>query len=235
LCTSESNLGLPEVESCLCGSLKEKTQELYRSVQGFFEKHHREQLTMLLATIEGLERQIAQLDQKIRVALKDHHELLERMKEVPGISDIAAHSIISETGETLVDFPTAAAFASWCGLCPGNNQSAGKRRSGRIRVTRNHLKTLMVEVAWAAVKKRGSYYKDKYYRLRGRLGPKKAIVAIAHRILKAIYHIIKDRVPFKDLGENFILEQNRDAKLKYLKKQAKLLGHELIPIPKRLS
>jgi len=235
LCTSKSNLSLTEVESCLCGSLVEKAQELYRSVHGFFREHHRGQLIILLQTIDGLEKQIAKLDRKIREAMRDHQELLKRMKEVPGISDIAAPAILSETGETLADFSTAAAFASWCGLCPGNNESAGKRRSGRIRVTRNHLKTLMVEVAWAAVKKRGSYYKDKFYRLKGRLGPKKAIVAIAHRILKAIYHIIKDGVPFKDLGENFIIEQNRDAKLKYLKKQAKLLGHELIPIPKQLS
>jgi transposase len=235
LCSCESNPSLAQVECCLCGSLTEKAQELHRSVQGFFGKHHRVRLAILLETIDGLERQIGQLDQLIREAMADHEELLDRLKEVPGISDIAAPCAVSELGTSLEDFPTAAAAASWVGLCPGNNQSAGKRRSGRSPVRRNHLKTLMIEVAWAAIKKRGSYYKDKYYRVRGRLGPKKAIVAIAHRIFKAVYHIIKDGVRFKDLGEKWLPEQNKETRLRYLKKQARLLGHELIPSAKQLA
>ena len=86
-----------------------------------------------------------------------------------------------------------------------------------------------IEIAWVAVKKKASYYKDKYYRLRGRLGPKKAIVAIEHRIAKAIYHIIKEGAPFKDLGENYLAAQNKEAKLRYIKKQAQPLGQELVP------
>lgn len=214
LCACESNPSLSDVQSCLCGSLVEKAEELHRSVQGFFQKDHRVRLAMLLETINGLERQIGELDQLIREAMRDHEALLDRLKEVPGISEIAAPAAIAELGTTLEAFRTAAAGASWAGLCPGNNQSAGKRRSGRSPVRRNHLKTLMIEVAWAAIKKRGSYYKDKYYRLRGRLGPKKAIVAIAHRIFKAVYHIIKDGVRFQDLGERWLPEQNKEARLK---------------------
>ena len=89
---------------------------------------------------------------------------------------------------------------------------------------------MLIEIAWVAVKKRGSYYKDKYYRLRGRIGSKKGIVAIAHRIAKAIYHIIKEGVRFKDLGEKYLAEQNKEAKLRYIKKQAQLLGHDLVPV-----
>jgi transposase len=232
LCACESTPSLPEVLQCLCGSLKEKADELYRSVQGFFEEHHRETLRMLLKTVEDLEVQLISLDERIARALRPHNELLRRLEKVPGIKETASASVLAEAGVTLAAFATAAAFASWIGLCPGNNESAGKRRSGRIKVRCNHLKTLLVEIAWAAVKKKGSYYKDKYYRLKSRLGPKKAIVAIAHRIAKAIYHIIKDGVGFKDLGDKYLAEQNKDAKLRYIKQQAKLLGHELIPLAK---
>ena len=162
--------------------------------------------------------------------MKPHNDLLRMLEQVPGIKETASTSVLAEAGVTLASFATAASFASWIGLCPGNNESAGKRRSGRTRVRNHYLKTLLVEIAWAAVKKKGSYYKDKYYRLRGRLGPKKAIVAIAHRIAKATYHIIKDRVQFKDLGDKWLSEQNKEAKLRYIKQQAKLLGHQLVPV-----
>jgi hypothetical protein len=88
----------------------------------------------------------------------------------------------------------------------------------------------MVEVAWPAIKKKGSYYKAKYYALKARLGPKKAIIAIAHRILKALYHILKHGKPFMDLGEAFLLEKNRASKLRYVRKQASLLGFQLVPV-----
>jgi transposase len=234
LCICESTPSLREVGKCLCGSLTDKVEELHRCVQGFFEDHHRELLKMLLKTIEDLERQVAYLDDRISQGMKPHNDLLRMLEQVPGIKETASTSVIAEAGFSLSAFPTAAAFASWIGLCPGNNESGGKRRSGRTRVKGNHLTTLLVEVAWAAVKKKGSYYKDKYYRLKGRCGPKKAIVAIAHRIAKAIYHIIKDRVPFKDLGDKYLAEQNKEAKLRYIRHQAKLLGHELIPVANQL-
>jgi transposase len=231
LCTCESTPSLSEVEQCLRGSLMEKAEEVHRSVHGFFEQHHRALLKILLKTIEDLEQQLVCLNERVNEAMRPHNELLRRLEKMPGIKRIASTSVVAEAGVTLEAFPTAAAFASWIGLCPGNNESAGKKHSGRTRVKACHLKTLLVEVAWAAVKKKGSYYKDKYYRLRSRGGPKKAIVAIAHRIAKAIYHIIKDRVEFNDLGDKYLTQQNKESKLRYIKQQAKLLGHELIPLP----
>ena len=208
-------------------SLTEKAKELHRAVQGYFEKHHRD---LLLETIETLEKQTAILDHRIAGIMSDQGETLTRLKGIPGISEISAHAILSEIGPTLDNFKNEAALASWAGLCPGNNQSAGKRRNARSRVTKNHLKEIMIEVAWPAIKKKGSYFKAKYYSLRARLGPKKAIVAVAHRILKAVYHVVKDGVPFKDLGEDYLLNLNRESKLKYLRKQASLLGFDLIPV-----
>ena len=234
LCSCESPPGLAQVRKCLHGALRAKSDELHRSVQGFFGDHHRTLLRMTLDTIDVLEGNITFLDQQIAQVMKAHDKLLERFQEVHGIKETAASAVLAEAGATLANFSSAAAFASWIGVCPGNNESAGKRHSGRSRVHCNHLKTLLVEVAWAAIKKKGSYYKDKYYRIRGKLGPKKAIVAIGHRIAKAIYHIIKYGSRYQELGDNYLVEHNKAAKLRYIKKQAELLGHELVPVTNQL-
>jgi transposase len=219
---------LGEVEQCLRGSLKEKRADVYRSIQGFFEEHHRDLLALMLETIEKLESQLKALDQRIIQSMSTYREKINGLDEVPGISDVSAPAVLAEIGPTLEAFPNAGALASWCGLCPGNNQSGGKRFSGKSRVRKNRLKTIMIEIAWPAIKKKGSYYRAKYYALKARLGPKKAIVAVAHRILKAIYHVIKYDTPFKDLGETYLLEKNKDAKIRYLTRQAALLGFELV-------
>ncbi len=228
LTSKDSAPTLCEVEQCLRGSLKEKREEVYRSIQGFFEEHHRDLLALMLETIEKLEAQVETLDLRINQSIKAYREKIDRLEEIPGISDVSGPAILAEIGPTLEAFPNADALASWCGLCPGNNQSGGKRFSGKIRVRKNRLKTIMVEVAWPAIKKKGSYFRAKYYALKARLGPKKAIIAVAHRILKAIYHVIKHDTPFKDLGEAYLFEKNKDAKIRYLSKQAALLGFQLV-------
>ena len=184
---------------------------------------------MLLETITGLESQIAALDRQIRSYMAEHQLLLDRMKKAPGISDVSSCDILAEIGPTLDTFKTDTALVSWSGLCPGNNESAGKRKSGRSHVRKHHLKTIMIEVAWAAIKKKGSYFKDKYYRLKARRGAKKAIVAIAHRILLGIYHVIKDGAEFKDLGEDYLKHRNQSRKILNLRKQAQSLGYDLVP------
>jgi len=225
----DRELTLTDIEACIRGKLKGKEVELFRSIQGFFMGHHRFILKMLLGTIANLEGQIEALEQQIRSLMKNQSDLLERMKKAPGISDVSACDILAEIGPTLDSFPTDKALVSWSGLCPGNNESAGKRKSGRSPVRKHHLKTIMIEVAWAAIKKKGSYFKDKYYRLKARRGAKKAIVAIAHRILLGVYHVIKDGAEFRDLGEDYLTLRNKEKKVLYLQKQALALGFNLIP------
>ncbi|MFC1834365.1 transposase [Thermodesulfobacteriota bacterium] len=154
-----------EVEAALRGSLSNKADPLFKAIQGFFTDHHRKILNSLLRTIEMLESEIKSVNAHMRIIQEQYQNLIDLLVQVPGISLISARAILAETGPTLAAFSTAAAFASWAGLCPGNNESAGKRHSGKTRVKKHWLKTIMVEVAWAAVKKKGSYYKDKYYRL----------------------------------------------------------------------
>ena len=127
------------------------------------------------------------------------------------------------------DFRSMSAFVSWAGLCPGNNESAGKRKSGRNAVRNHPFKTILVQVAWAAIKKKGSYYKAKYYKLKVRRSAKKAIVAIAHRIAKAIYNIIKNGDSYKDLGEDYLSKPTKQRVLKNLMRKANELGMKLVP------
>ena len=229
LVSDRERLTLLDIEGCVRGKLKGKEKELYRSIQGFFSGHHRFILKRLLKTVGMLEEEIAGFDHQIRHLMKDQKELLERMKKAAGISDVSASDILAELGPDLSGFPTDATLASWSGLCPGNNESAGKRKSGRSPVRKHHFKTIMIEVAWAAIKKKGSYFKDKYYRLKARRGAKKAIVAVAHRILLGIYHVIKDGVEFRDLGEDYLTQRNKSQKISHLRRQAQLMGYNLVP------
>lgn len=229
LVSDRKALTLADIQLCVRGKLKGKEEELYRSIQGFFSDHHRFILKRLLETIGMLEAEIEEFDSQIRHLMKDQNALLDRMKKAAGIADVSSCEILAELGPDLTAFPTGEAMVSWAGLCPGNNESAGKRKSGRSPVRKHHLKTIMIEVAWAAVKKKGSYFKDKYYRLKARRGAKKAIVAIAHRILLGIYHVIKDGVEFRDLGEDYLTQRNKSLKLFQLRKQAQSLGFNLVP------
>jgi transposase len=230
LVSGHTDITMKDIENCVRGKLKSKQQELYLSIKGFFTEHHRFLLELFLSTIASLEATILLLDQQIDRYMIDHKELIERLKEVPGISDISARDIIAEIGTTLDAFQNEAALASWCGLCPGNNESANKRKSGKNHTRKNQLKPIMTEVAQAASRTNNTYYKEKFHRLKARRGPKKAIIAIAHRIMKAIFHIIKYGVRYKELGMDYLDKKTKTAKLYRLHKQAESLGFKLIPV-----
>ena len=229
LLEKSAEIGMDEMQSCLRGKLKGKREELFRSIQGFFTDHHRYLLSSLLRTIAVLEGEIEAINDRLYKVMQTREPLVRKLMEVAGISEVSAGAILSEIGPTMDPFRTSAALCSWSGLCPGNNESAGKRHSGRSPVRKHHLKTIMIEVAWAAVKVKGSYYREKYYRLKARRGSRRAIVAIAHRLLKAVYHIIRDGVSFKDLGEEFLNRTGpRGQKIKRIREQAKKLGYRLV-------
>jgi transposase len=230
LCIEGPEVGLEKVEQCAKGSLKSKVTELHRSIQGFFEDHHRFLIMSLMRTITIIETEMAFISERMKAVMQDYDDTITRLDVVPGINELSAQYVLGELGPTLKEFRSSGALASWSGLCPGNNESAGKRKSGRSPVRKHVFKTIMVEIAWAAVKTKGTYYRDKYYRLRTRLGPRKAIVAIAHRILKAIFAIIKDGEEYKELGEDYLSKKNAKNKLNNLKRKAKELGFDLVPV-----
>jgi len=217
------------VFGCTRGRLRGKEEEFFKCIKGFFNEHHRFQLVSILTLIESVEKQIGCVHERLRTLLSDRREKVERLMQVPGISEVAAQAVLSEVGDRLDQFETAASLASWAGLCPGNNESAGKRHSGKSPVKNCQVKTIMIEIAWGAVKKKGSYYREKYYSLRARRGTKKAIVAVAHRILKAIFHILKSDMPYHELGDAYLIQLNTRTREQNLQKQAAKLGYVLVP------
>ena len=229
LLCDESELSLENIRANAKRGLKSKSKELLSSVQGFFEDHHRFQLIGMMEVIASFEKKITEITARLDTLTAGHQDLLDRLDEIPGIDKKSAQSVVSEIGVTLDEFICMGALASWSGLCPGNNESAGKRKSGRTSVRKHPFKTILIEVAWAAIKKKGSYYRAKYFKLKSRRGPKKAIVAIAHRISKAIYNIIKHGDTFKDLGEDYLTAQTKQRSINNIKQRAKQLGYELVP------
>lgn len=228
LLLSGDTIDLEAVKRCTRGKLKKKANELYRSIIGFFTDHHRGILASLMELITFFEKQIAELQQQLKEKTKEHQELINRMVEFPGIAENSAIEVLSESSNDLKEFANAPALCSWAGVCPGNNQSAGKRKSGKSSVKGHPLKTILVEIAWAAVKKKDSYYRDKFHRLKYRRGAKKAIVAIAHKILKALYYVIKDGQHYKEPGVE-ILEQKREKRLHRITRELEQLGMKAVP------
>jgi transposase len=235
LLLKDAPITLGDVEECLRGSLagkdkKRKALALYDAIQGYFTAHERELLQPPLTMISTLENQIAQIDQRLRGLFERYSDLTQRLDEVPGIAEVNAWAILAEVGTDLAAFRTIEAFSSWCGVSPGNHESAGKRKSARSPIRKKMIKTVLIEVAWAAIKRKDSYYRDKYFRLKARLGPKKAIVAVAHRITKALFHIIKHGAVFKDLGKDYLSLFHVDRRYAYLCREAKVIGYQLVPV-----
>jgi transposase len=235
LLLKDAPITLGDVEECLRGNLagkdkKQKALQLHDAIQGYFTVHERQLLQPPLTMISALENQIDLIDHRLKRLFAQYNDLTQRLDEVPGIADVNAWAILAEVGPDLAAFRTVEAFCSWCGVSPGNHESAGKRKSARSPVRKKMIKTVLIEAAWAAIKCKHSYYRDKYFRLKARLGSKKAIVAVAHRIAKALFHIIKHGAEFKDLGKNYLSLLHVERRYAYLCREAKVIGYRLIPV-----
>jgi transposase len=185
------------------GRLHAKREDLEQALEGRFKATHRFIITELLTQIEGVECSIARFDSEIERMCVPFEVAVSHADTVPGIGLKAARAIISEIGSDLANFPTAGHLCAWAGVAPSNNQSAGKTVSRRTRHGNAHLKRLLVEVAHAAVKVKDSYLAAQYHRLAGRRGKRRAIMAVAHTILRALYHMLKDDKDYYELGGNY--------------------------------
>src|SRR6202030_809494 len=155
-----------------------------------------------LDQIDGFDAAIARLDDEVNANVEPFRAAIELLSSIPGISHLSAEVLVSEIGIDMSRFKTEGHLISWAGLCPRNDESAGKRRSNRLRKGAPWLKTTLVQCAWSAVRKKGSYLQAQFLRLKARRGPKKALMAVAASILTAIYHMLKDGTMYKDLGCN---------------------------------
>jgi transposase len=193
-----------EMASLARGRLRKKVKRLVLALQGRLEEHHRFLLEMQLERVEGIEKDIATLDERIDKALESHRQPLERLMQIPGVDRVVAASIIAELGTDMSVFPTARHAAAWAGVSPGNNESAGKRGSTARRHGNVHLATSLVQAAVCASRKNGSYLKERFWRLKARRGHKRAALAVANSILKSAYHMLKAHTDYADLGAAYL-------------------------------
>ena len=218
--------------------IKASPKELYDALHGRLTEHHRFLLKLHLAQWDGLDALIQQIDQEVdgRIERMDEEgedgqapfrALILLLSSIPGVSVLSATTILAEIGRDMSRFPTAGHLVAWAGLCPGQNESAGKKKSSRLRKGAPWLKTMLVQCAWAAKRKKNSYYLAQFHRLKSRCGPQKAICAVAASILTAIYHMLKNGTPHHDLGADYFDRRSPEAKARRLVTQLSRLGFQV--------
>jgi transposase len=209
------------------GRMRDKIPQLERALTGSFRPHQQFMVARHVAFIDDLDELVAQVSAEIAERLRPAEADVELLDEVTGIGRPTAEVWLAEVGSDLERFPTHGHLASWAGLCPGNNESAGKRKSGKTRKGNTALRTALVVAAQAAARKRDSFLSAQYRRLAARRGPKKAIVALAHSLLVIAYHVLKRRVNFADLGPTYFDERNRMSVQRQLVRRLERLGYKV--------
>jgi transposase len=224
----------PEVLADLAlGRMRSKIPDLAMALEGRFGEHHALMCRLHLDHIGHLDAMIARLDAQIEAMMAPFRAARDLLTSIPGIGPLAAAAVISETGADIGEFfPDAAHLASWAGMCPGNHESAGKRRSGKRRKGNQHLQPILVECAWAAVRHPG-YLKALYHRhvmkwggYRSQLARKKAIIVVAHAILVIIWHVLATGKPYDELGEDYFTQRaDPERETRRLVARLEALGH----------
>jgi transposase len=187
-------------------------------------QHHRWMLMLLRDELEFLEKQIANLDARIRDRMCQYQKAAELCTTVPGIEAVAAANIIAEIGINMEQFPSAQHLASWAGLCPGNHESAGKRLSGKARNGCVWLRRSLCQAAWAASHSKNTYLSAQFRRLAARKGKKRALVAVGHTILVIVFHMLKNHQPYRDLGADYFDRRNGEQIKRSLIRRLERLG-----------
>lgn len=217
------------------GRLRAKLGELRQALEGRVKPHHRVLLARILEHIAFLEDSIAQLQPEIEAALRPFAETATLLQTVAGVGPVAAAGLIAEMGVDMTCFASDKHLASWAGICPGNNQSGGKRRRSKTTRGNKWLRGLLGEVAWAAVRTKGSCFGAQYRRLVRRQGKLKAIVAVAHRLLRVIYHVLRDQEPYRELGPDYVPPRDPERQTRRHIHRLEQLGYTVTLTPKEAA
>ena len=197
---------------------------MLQALQGHVTEHHRFLIRLHLGQFNALQRAAADIEARLGEVLIPFRGAIRLLITMPGVSDTVAQVIVAEIGTEMSRFPTAGHLISWAGLCPRQDESAGKRRSNRLKKGAPWLKTALVQAAWAAVRKKHGYLNAQFQRLRARRGPRKAICAVAASILTAAYHMLKDGTVYADLGPDHFRKTQPMIRAKALARQIERLG-----------
>lgn len=209
------------------GRLRKKLAELAPALDGRVEEHHRFLLGMQLERMEQVEATIKKLDERIDEKLMPYQKQHKLLAQIPGVDRVGAAVIIAELGVDMTVFPTVRHAAAWAGVCPGNNESAGKRKGQQGRKGNPHLTTALVQAAVAASRTKGTYLKEKYWRLKARRGPMRAALAVAHKILIAAYHMLANDTDHRDLGADHLDKISVVSTKNSLVKRLERLGYRV--------
>lgn len=209
-------------------NLKATKEQIIDDLNGVMSGLQRKMMRVLLDHLDELNAHIRELDHDIDNFMKpEEKQAAKAIQEIPGIGETSAQAIVSVIGTDMGRFATDGHIASWAGLCPGNNESANRRRSGKTRKGNALLRNTLVVCAHSAVKNKSTYFSAQFARISAHRGKKRAYVAVAHSMLVAIYHIIKDGVVFQDLGAGYYMQFNRERKINAYLKKLKALGWEV--------
>jgi len=208
--------------------LKNKKEDLQRALKGLIGPHQRLMLQTQLRHVDELDALIQQLDEEIKRRMLPFEEDLERLDTIPGVARRTAEQIVAETGTDMSRFPSAAHLCSWAGLAPGNNESARKRKSGRTTKGNPKLRSALLEAARAAARTKNTYLSSLYHRIAARRGANRAAVAVAHRILMIVYHLLKEKQVYKELGPHYFEERRREQMARQAIRKLETLGYDVV-------
>jgi len=214
-----------EIADLAKGRLRNKITELEKALDGYFSEHHRLILRVSIQMVASYDKAIEELNREIDQRMGPYEEISERLQTIPGVKKNTVESIIAEIGVDMSRFPSDAHLSSWAGVSPGNNESAGKRYSGRITPGNRWLKASLNEASWAASRTKGTYLKARFQRLAARRGKNRASVALSHTILIMAYHIIKEQRTYYELGADFFDRLHEEQLIKRLTSRIKALGY----------
>ena len=214
------------------GRLRAKRELLSKALRGRLAEQHRFLLRLQLRRLEEIERDLGELEARSRQAMIPCRRQQEQLTQIPGVEAVAAAGILAEIGSDMSAFGSARRLAAWAGVCPGNHESAGRRKRGTTRKGNLHLKATLMTAAVGAARTKGTFYRDKYHRLKPRLGAKRAAMAIAHKILVAVFHMLSGNVAFHELGAAHLDQQHKHRVAKSLVRRLDALGYDVLLRPK---
>jgi transposase len=209
------------------GTMKSKTEELKRALRGFIQPHQRMIIDSMLNHIASLNDQISSLDKEIDKRMSDESGLVSALDEITGVGKDSAQVILSEIGTDMSQFPTSKHLVSWSGLCPGNNESAGKKKHGKTRKGNPTLRKTLAQCGRAAANSKNTYLNSMYKRIAARRGKNVACIAVGRAILEICYYMIRDKTSFRELGADYFAERNRNEIMKRSLKRIESLGFKV--------
>lgn len=207
--------------------LREKIPALRLALEGHMTDNHRFILRQLLTHLEYLESSIEEFSRHIEEVSGPFAPAIEALAALPGFENRSAQNVVAEIGASMEPFPSAGHLSSWAGVCPGSNETGGKRKSGKTTKGSKWLRNALTQAAWAATRKKDCYFQAQYRRLAGRRGKKRALIAVAHSMLTVIYHMLRYGTAYKDLGGDYFDKLNSQRLVPYFVRRIKDLGYQV--------